>query len=191
MKISPSSVRRLRLERGWSQEQLAVASGLSLRTVQRVEAEGVASLATAASLAATYAVPLIQLQDAPPPCADGHGRLFLAIALLMLAALGESGRVPGGPVSEVSAALNLLVAAAGGLLFVPAVVRVVRARRYAGAALAAMGTPLVTLLLGGVVVALLGGRAPLWPLLGVGACGVVLVGLAARELRRKTGAADA
>ena len=30
-------VRKLRLQRGWSQEQLAEMSGLSTRTIQRIE----------------------------------------------------------------------------------------------------------------------------------------------------------
>ena len=30
-------VQKLRLQRGWSQEQLAVVSGLSVRTIQRIE----------------------------------------------------------------------------------------------------------------------------------------------------------
>lgn len=52
MKLDPSIVRRLREARHWSQEQLAAAAGLSLRTVQRVEAEGVASRETRVCLAA-------------------------------------------------------------------------------------------------------------------------------------------
>ena len=30
-------IQKLRLQRGWSQEQLAVLSGLSVRTIQRLE----------------------------------------------------------------------------------------------------------------------------------------------------------
>lgn len=61
MKISPAFVRRLRTERGWSQEQLAVVSGLSLRTIQRVEAGGSASRETRTSLAATFDCQLADL----------------------------------------------------------------------------------------------------------------------------------
>lgn len=56
MKISPTIVRRLRTEQGWSQEQLSAAAGLSLRTIQRVEADGSASLETRTCLAATFGV---------------------------------------------------------------------------------------------------------------------------------------
>ena len=43
-----------RQQRAWSQSQLADASGLSLRTVQRIEKEGKASLESAKALAAVY-----------------------------------------------------------------------------------------------------------------------------------------
>jgi len=52
MKLNPTVIRRLREARHWSQEQLAAAAGLSLRTVQRVETEGAASRETRVCLAA-------------------------------------------------------------------------------------------------------------------------------------------
>lgn len=39
-------VKRLRTQRSWSQEQLAEYSGLSVRTIQRVESGNKASLET-------------------------------------------------------------------------------------------------------------------------------------------------
>lgn len=63
MKISSAKVRRLRSERGWSQEQLALASGLSLRTIQRVEAEGNAARETQVCIAATFAITLAELGE--------------------------------------------------------------------------------------------------------------------------------
>lgn len=63
MKISSAKVRRFRSERGWSQDQLALASGLSLRTIQRVEAEGNASRETQVCLAATFGISLAELAD--------------------------------------------------------------------------------------------------------------------------------
>ena len=61
MRISSATVRRLRTGRGWSQEQLAAAAGLSLRTIQRVESDGSASRETRTSLAATFGIPLVDL----------------------------------------------------------------------------------------------------------------------------------
>ncbi|WP_226963658.1 DUF805 domain-containing protein [Nostocoides sp. F2B08] len=45
------NLRELRLERGWSQEELADASGVSVRTIQRVEGGRRPGRATAAALA--------------------------------------------------------------------------------------------------------------------------------------------
>jgi transcriptional regulator with XRE-family HTH domain len=64
MKLDPSSVRRLREARNWSQEQLAAASGLSLRTIQRVESEGAASRETRVCLAAALDVDTRLLSEA-------------------------------------------------------------------------------------------------------------------------------
>jgi transcriptional regulator with XRE-family HTH domain len=44
------NLRALRLNRGWSQEQLANASGLSVRTIQRIENGGQPGLASGAAL---------------------------------------------------------------------------------------------------------------------------------------------
>lgn len=63
MKISSTKVRRFRSEHGWSQDQLALASGLSLRTIQRVEAEGNASRETQVCLAATFGISIAELID--------------------------------------------------------------------------------------------------------------------------------
>ena len=46
----------LRQERGWSQEQLADLSGLSLRTVQRIEASGKAGYASRRALAVAFGI---------------------------------------------------------------------------------------------------------------------------------------
>ena len=56
MKIDNQAFKRLRDGRGWSQEHLAQVSGLSLRTVQRVEAEGAGSAETKLALAAALNV---------------------------------------------------------------------------------------------------------------------------------------
>jgi transcriptional regulator with XRE-family HTH domain len=58
-------IRKLRIQRAWSQEQLAEFSGLSIRTVQRVEQGQAASLETLKSLAAVFEVNVSQLQLEP------------------------------------------------------------------------------------------------------------------------------
>lgn len=56
-------IQKLRLQRGWSQEQLATISGLSTRTIQRLERGQPASLETMNTLAAVFEVDLSQLTD--------------------------------------------------------------------------------------------------------------------------------
>lgn len=47
-------IQTLRLKRGWSQQQLAEFSGLSVRTVQRIEAGGKANAETLKSIASVF-----------------------------------------------------------------------------------------------------------------------------------------
>jgi transcriptional regulator with XRE-family HTH domain len=55
-------VRKLRLQRGWSQAQLAEFSGLSSRTIQRIERGENAGLESLKALAAVFEVELASLQ---------------------------------------------------------------------------------------------------------------------------------
>ncbi len=50
------NVRKLRLQRNWSQEQLAQVSGLSIRTIQRIERGQTPGLESVKSLAAVFDV---------------------------------------------------------------------------------------------------------------------------------------
>ena len=54
----------LRKERSWSQDELAVAAGLNLRTVQRIERSGSASLQSRKALAAAFNIDVSAL-DSP------------------------------------------------------------------------------------------------------------------------------
>lgn len=55
------SIQKLRLQHGWSQQQLAEASGLSVRTIQRIESGQPASLESLKCLAAVFEVDLATL----------------------------------------------------------------------------------------------------------------------------------
>ncbi len=188
MKISPSAVRRMRLARGWSKDQLATVSGVSLRTVQRVETEGFASINTAVSLAATFGVKLIEIQEevltpaVPKPIFE-YSSLFLGLAVMTLAGLSESGRIPSFPMSDSLASINLLGAIIGALLVAPVLVRLFIRRQYFGAILSVLGTPLVTLLAAGGIFFIVSGRAPNVNLAIFGAAGAVFIAFALRELR--------
>ena len=56
-------VKKLRAEKNWSQEQVAMFSGLSIRTIQRVESGQSASLETLKSLASVFEVDISKLTE--------------------------------------------------------------------------------------------------------------------------------
>jgi transcriptional regulator with XRE-family HTH domain len=56
MKIHSDLVKKLRLEKQWSQEQLSEVCGLNLRTIQRLESSGKASMESVRALAAVFAI---------------------------------------------------------------------------------------------------------------------------------------
>ncbi|WP_394208776.1 2TM domain-containing protein [Enterovibrio calviensis] len=60
-------VRKLRLQRGWSQEQLSEMSGLSVRTIQRIERGDKPGLESLKSLAAVFELQVSDLQKEPEP----------------------------------------------------------------------------------------------------------------------------
>ena len=60
MKINSQIMLKLREEKAWSQEELAIAAGLSLRTIQRIEKSGKASLHSKKGLASALG---IDIQD--------------------------------------------------------------------------------------------------------------------------------
>ena len=99
MKIDGQRIKQLREARGWSQEHLASLCGLSARTVQRLEAEGNASLESRMAVAAALevaAVDLLLIQPAnnphtitTPPSSAGirTDNLMIGLALLVIALL--------------------------------------------------------------------------------------------------------
>ena len=56
MKINSALVLEYRLKRSLSQDELAILSGLNIRTIQRIEREGVGSLQTKKALAAALEI---------------------------------------------------------------------------------------------------------------------------------------
>jgi len=59
-------IQKLRLKKGWSQQQLAEASGLSVRTIQRIEGGQPASTETLKSIAAVFEVDFSTLNPEAP-----------------------------------------------------------------------------------------------------------------------------
>lgn len=94
MEISSEKVRQARIERGWTQQQLAEVADLSLRTVQRVENQSVASNETVSALSSVLEIPRSELltQDPTRPefqAAERRMRLLLPAAGFVGAALGS------------------------------------------------------------------------------------------------------
>jgi transcriptional regulator with XRE-family HTH domain len=67
MSVDRELVRRLRLDKSWSQEKLAAEAGVSLRTIQRIEADGVASHQSCRAIAAALGIQPAELRPAVPP----------------------------------------------------------------------------------------------------------------------------
>ncbi len=66
MKINKDRLRREREQRAWTQSHLAEIADLSMRTVQRIERTGDASMESASALAAALNLELAVLLEAPP-----------------------------------------------------------------------------------------------------------------------------
>lgn len=65
MKVNVATIVDLRKQRHWSQDELATAAGLNLRTIQRIENEGTASLQSLKAVASSLEADLDDLKFAP------------------------------------------------------------------------------------------------------------------------------
>jgi DNA-binding XRE family transcriptional regulator len=101
-KLNQQLIRQLRAERAWSQVQLAEMTGLSLRTIQRIEKHGQASLESSKSLAAVFELNVQQLTSADP-----SRQTLIALACLAVLLLG--GLLISLPVAADLVMLNVVV----------------------------------------------------------------------------------
>lgn len=62
MKINAELVLELRTQKSWSQEELALAAGVNLRTIQRIEKEATASLQSKKALASAFGIHISALE---------------------------------------------------------------------------------------------------------------------------------
>jgi transcriptional regulator with XRE-family HTH domain len=76
MKVNAQKVKSLRKQSLWSQEELALACGVSRRTVQRAEGDGQASFETTKALAAVFQIDSDQLLKANP-----HSQEYINVQL--------------------------------------------------------------------------------------------------------------
>ncbi len=176
MKIDRHMIRNLRELRGWSQEQLAEAAGLGVRTVQRVESEGRASAETRTCLAAAFNVPQTALAATPSvtervqqtadPILGLVGTFLIVVGLLSNQGQGL-----------LLAGTGILIA----MLCVQALLFIDYRREAAGREplLHPAGTSIVGLLVAGLSAEGLGWAmtgGPVWAGLAVAAFGVALAG---------------
>ena len=123
MKIDSAVVRTMREQNSWSQEHLASAAGLSTRTVQRVEADGVGSAETRLALAAALGVSVSQITSeggVSKPSSPGFrlGRLWgwggwgLG-AIAALAAVTLDVTTGGSSMAQAGAAIGMVCAGLG------------------------------------------------------------------------------
>ena len=113
MQVDAQLIKSERLKRAWSQEQLAQLSGLGIRTVQRIESGGNASLETIKALSAVLELPveaLLSKVSAPlvnPPSPSRPSpfkpwRAFAAGCLTTLITLGSFVSMQGVLAKEVA-----------------------------------------------------------------------------------------
>jgi transcriptional regulator with XRE-family HTH domain len=92
VQVDGELIRSEREKRAWSQEHLAGAAGIGVRTIQRIEATGVASYESVRAISAALELPLGTLratQGAPPARFRSAGRwVGAALALTILAGTG-------------------------------------------------------------------------------------------------------
>ena len=89
--VSGQKIKQLRLNNGWSQEQLSEISGLGIRTIQRIEKENKCSLESKMAIASAFAIAPNELNreaSATAPLAPGlnrDGLIGLVLALVLVA----------------------------------------------------------------------------------------------------------
>jgi transcriptional regulator with XRE-family HTH domain len=100
MNINAQLVTTLRKKKSWSQEELATASGLNLRTIQRIESDGVASLQSRKALAAAFDLEVSELEILEKPVMRTYEYKAVSFKMKML------GMAPGKTANAVTEALN-------------------------------------------------------------------------------------
>ncbi|WP_133469953.1 helix-turn-helix transcriptional regulator [Paraglaciecola marina] len=94
MQLNPNTIKLLRQKHNWTQQLLADACDVSLRTIQRVEKEGAASKETTMSLCSVFEVrqgELIKLDNTETAVKADHKKvqkLYLIIILSSLISFG-------------------------------------------------------------------------------------------------------
>ena len=123
VKLNPEGIKKLRESKSWTQEHLASASGVSLRTIQRMEADGSSSAESRLAVAAALGVPVENINLTPEagftPGSSELRRIEMGTrwgyAGLAVGTLASAAGILGGSSTpeQASAALGILGAVAG------------------------------------------------------------------------------
>ena len=123
VRLNPAGVKRLRESKSWTQEHLASAAGVSLRTIQRMEAEGSASAESRLAIAAALGVPVENIHLALEAGDSTRSMEFRRIAIgtrwgyagVILGTLASGAGILSGSASpeQAATALGILGAFAG------------------------------------------------------------------------------
>jgi len=131
---SPLLIQKLRLQRGWSQEQLAELAGLSVRTIQRIERGHNPSAESLKAVAAVLEVDFAELKEAHMSSA-----LDQAVSADEALALAKVRKIKGFYLHVIEYVLIIGFLAIMNVLFVPGRLWVVWAAIPWGLALALQG----------------------------------------------------
>lgn len=110
------SVQIERLKKGWTQEQLALVSGLSVRTIQRIERGETASVESLKSLAAAFDVDFSTLREpamteiSAPAASSLDAELLIAVDHVRQKRRLQIGLVAYGLVIPMLVAINVFLA---------------------------------------------------------------------------------
>ncbi|PAV26134.1 transcriptional regulator [Tamilnaduibacter salinus] len=88
MEINSETVRHERQQRGWTQQHLAEAAGCSLRTVQRIEKQGLASNESVSALCAVFDIERDRLLAGSGGSAAGGDARRVGLLIAAAAAAG-------------------------------------------------------------------------------------------------------
>ncbi len=81
MLLNESLVKEIRINKGWTQAQLADLCAINIRTIQRVESDGLASLETTMALASAFGLETKDL-FADPKTKNNYKIIYLLLGLL-------------------------------------------------------------------------------------------------------------
>lgn len=95
MQLHSSIIKSLRDDRAWTQQHLADACGISLRTIQRVEKYGNASQETALGLASVFEIDIEDLKVVPNKHTAVFEKVDLRFQFLMIGLALFSGTIIG------------------------------------------------------------------------------------------------